>query len=76
MADTNRIVLDISNCSFCPNVEIRGHETQLWICKEYCANDPRYKKLNVTGRQIAQVEYASDIPPVPDWCPCRPENKK
>lgn len=73
-AENAKLILRIPNCSFCPYVRITGENVQEWKCGK-AAEDRLSKKLGLTGRYLARVEYPSEIPEIPDWCPCRPENE-
>ena len=59
-----KIVIEIENCSYCPFYKLDWAEYGYNI---HCGAKKRLIKAN--------VEYKSEMPEIPEWCPCRLEEE-
>lgn len=65
------IKFEIETCAECPVVSTTGYHELRFTCSafEWSGRNPRILKRGA-GRLIASgIESASQMPPVPEWCP-------
>lgn len=67
------ITIEIKNCLECPYV----HSEKLYTGDSWeHAYDYFCSKTSPTSKKIAgYIEWPSEMPDIPDWCPCRPKNE-
>ncbi len=71
-----KIILDIKNCSECPKVITRrtrgagyAFDYLCGTCKSSFVNHMTGNKETIYKKIVGYVEYDSEIPDVPEWCP-------
>lgn len=62
-----KIALDIHKCTECPFMK-RVRTSGAGYAEDYHCSKMSDKLI------VGYVEWASEVPPVPDWCPCKIES--
>lgn len=65
-----RVYIDIDRCDGCPFVEVKRTMGAGYAHNYYCTAVKR-----VNNKLAGYVEYNSEIPTPPSWCPFRKENE-